>query len=76
MAGKPPKAYLNYVAEQVYQATSAITDAAGSHRSPAQTAIQWVLQNTAITSAIVGVRTMEQLKHAAQTPHSAAAYRK
>jgi aryl-alcohol dehydrogenase-like predicted oxidoreductase len=68
LAGKPTKGYLNYNEEQVYRVAAAITNLSGSHRSPAQTAIHYVLQNTAVTSAIVGIRTMEQLKDAAETP--------
>jgi len=61
---KPAKAYLNYNETQVGAAAKAIQSVSSSERNPAQTAIQYVLKNPAITSAVVGIRTMEQLKEA------------
>src|SRR4028118_476660 len=67
LVDKPAKPYLNYNEDQVQKAANAIRTLSGPHRSAAQTAIQFVLQNAAITSAVVGIRTLEQLKDAAQT---------
>jgi aryl-alcohol dehydrogenase-like predicted oxidoreductase len=64
LAGKPLKPYLNYSETQVERAAAAVTSISSKQRNPAQTAIQYVLQNTAVTSAIVGIRTMEQLNEA------------
>jgi aryl-alcohol dehydrogenase-like predicted oxidoreductase len=61
LVGKPPEAYLNYDAAEVERAAGGIRSCSGAHRSPAQTAIQFVLQEPAITSAVVGLRTMGQL---------------
>lgn len=67
LVNKPAKSYLNYNEDQVQKAAAAIKDLSGARRSPAQTAIQFVLQNAAITSAVVGIRTLNQLKDAAET---------
>ena len=45
-------------------AEKAIQSVSSSERNAAQTAIQYVLENPAVTSAVVGIRTMEQLKEA------------
>lgn len=67
LVDKHAKSYLNYNEQQVSNAAAAIKNISGSHRSAAQTAIQFVLKNKAITSAVAGIRTMEQLKDAAET---------
>lgn len=67
LVDKRAKPYLNYNEEQVEKAANAIKNLSPAHRSLAQTAIQFVLQNTAITAAVVGIRTLEQLKDAAET---------
>ncbi len=67
LVNKPAKLYLNYNEYQVQNAATAIRNLSAVHRSAAQTAIQFVLQNAAITSAVVGIRTSEQLKDAVET---------
>ena len=64
LAGKPAKSYLNYNATEVTNAAQAIKKLSSQKRSPGQTAIQFVLQNPAVTSAIVGIRTVAQLTDA------------
>jgi aryl-alcohol dehydrogenase-like predicted oxidoreductase len=64
---KPAKNYLNYSAEQVRQAAGAIHQLSGEKRNPAQTALQFVLHHEAVTSAVVGVRTIAQLEEAVGT---------
>lgn len=66
LADKPAKRYLNYNEQQVIAAATAIKNLSDTHRSTAQAAIQFVLSNPAITSAVVGIRTSEQLKDAAE----------
>ena len=61
---KPAEPYLDYTAEQVQQAREAITAASGSQRLPSQTAVQYALKHPAVTSAVVGIRTMQQLEEA------------
>jgi aryl-alcohol dehydrogenase-like predicted oxidoreductase len=65
LVDKPAKTFLDYNEEEVKKAAISIKNLSGPDRSPAQTAIQFVLQNPAITSAVVGIRTSEQLEDAA-----------
>lgn len=67
LVDKLAKPYLSYSEEQVQKAASAIKRLSDKQRSAAQTAVQFVLHNTAITAAVVGIRTLEQLKEAAET---------
>ena len=70
LAGKPAKSYLNYNEQEVGKAAEAVKSISSEQRNPAQTAIQYVLQNPAVTSAVVGIRTMEQLKEAIEAIES------
>jgi len=70
LAGKPAKSYLNYNEKEVGKAAEAVKSISSEQRNPAQTAIQYVLQNTAVTSAVVGIRTTEQLKEAIEAIES------
>lgn len=67
LVDKSAKNYLNYTPEQVNSAADAIRQFSVNNRSAAQTAIQFVLQQEAITAAVVGIRTSAQLKDAAET---------
>jgi aryl-alcohol dehydrogenase-like predicted oxidoreductase len=76
LVNKPAKPYLNYNEEQVAHAATAVASLSGEQRTAAQTTLQFVLDNPAITSAIVGIRTMKQLEDAVKastapqlTPH-------
>jgi aryl-alcohol dehydrogenase-like predicted oxidoreductase len=76
LVNKPAKPYLNYNEEQVAHAATAVASLSGEQRSAAQTTLQFVLDNPAITSAIVGIRTTKQLEDAVKaltapqlTPH-------
>jgi aryl-alcohol dehydrogenase-like predicted oxidoreductase len=62
LVNKPPKEYLNYTKEEIANACKAMHAISGKHRSPAQTAIQYVLNHSAVTSAVTGIRKKEQLK--------------
>jgi aryl-alcohol dehydrogenase-like predicted oxidoreductase len=64
LAGKPANSYLNYSETQVENAAAAVKSISSKQRNPSQTAIRYVLQNPAVTSAVVGIRTMDQLKEA------------
>jgi aryl-alcohol dehydrogenase-like predicted oxidoreductase len=65
LVSKPPEAYLDYSVEQVKQAKLAVrTISEDLHILPFETATQYVLQHEAVSSAIVGIRTPEQLKEA------------
>jgi len=64
LVNKPPKPYLNYAAEEVKKAAEAIRLISSDDRQPAQTAVQYVLHHPAVTAAVVGIRTREQLEDA------------
>lgn len=67
LVNKPPKSYLNYREEEVSKAAEAIQSVSTDKRTPANAAIQFVLHHPAITSAIVGMRTVGQLEEAIAT---------
>ena len=64
LVDKPAKAYLNWSKEEVYHAAEIAKRLSTTERSPAQIAIQYVLQNPAVTSAIIGMHTFAQLEEA------------
>ena len=61
LSGKPTTAFLNYSKEEMQQAADAVKSISSNQLTAAQTAIRFVLNNLAISSAVVGMRTMEQL---------------
>jgi aryl-alcohol dehydrogenase-like predicted oxidoreductase len=61
LVGKQPKPYLSYTEQQVASAAAATRSVTPENSSPATTAIRFVLQHPAITSAVVGIRTGQQL---------------
>lgn len=64
LVSKPAEAYLNNNEVQVKKAADAIRKSSNEKRKATQTALQFVLRNKTITSAVVGIRTMEHLKEA------------
>jgi aryl-alcohol dehydrogenase-like predicted oxidoreductase len=70
LAGKPPKEYLNYTKEEVKKVATLVQSVSGTTRTPAQTAIRFVLQHQAVTSAIIGIRNIEQLEEIVNTMQS------
>jgi aryl-alcohol dehydrogenase-like predicted oxidoreductase len=64
LVNKPPKAYLNYSPGEVDQAAAAVRSVSNKQRNAAQTALRFVLQHPAISSAVAGIRTMQQLEEA------------
>jgi aryl-alcohol dehydrogenase-like predicted oxidoreductase len=68
LAGKPASSYLNYSAEEVHKMSEAVKSISGKARTPAQTALHYVLANSAISSAVTGIRTKEQLEEIVATP--------
>ncbi|WP_153801109.1 aldo/keto reductase [Foetidibacter luteolus] len=69
---KPAAPYLDYSAEQVTQAAQAIKAASSNQRAATPTTLQFVLQHPAVTSAVVGMRNMQQMEAALQTTISPA----
>lgn len=67
LINKPPKAYLNYSPQEVEQAAAAVHEVSNDRRNAAQTALRYVLQHPAVTAAVAGIRTMEQLEEAVAT---------
>jgi len=64
LVNKPAAAYLNYTSSEVAQAASMVKAVSDAQRGPAQTALRFVLQQPAVTAAVVGIRTPEQLQAA------------
>lgn len=65
LVNKAPEPYLNYDAAGVAQAAAAVQRiSASGKRSPAATALRYVLQQPAVTTAVVGMRTSQQVQEA------------
>jgi aryl-alcohol dehydrogenase-like predicted oxidoreductase len=64
LVDKPAAPYLNYTEEAVAAAAAGIRTHSSSVRGAAQTALRFVLQQPAVSSAIVGIRTTAQLEDA------------
>jgi aryl-alcohol dehydrogenase-like predicted oxidoreductase len=64
LVNKPPKAYLNYAPQEVEKAAAAVQALSGNQRNTAQTALRYVLHHPAISTAVAGIRTMQQLEEA------------
>ena len=62
LVSKPAEQFLNYSAEQVSKAAIAIKSVSDPGHSPLEVAAQFVLQNPAVCSAVIGIRTEMQLK--------------
>ncbi|MFL5731336.1 MAG: aldo/keto reductase, partial [Cytophagaceae bacterium] len=64
LINKPPRPYLNRGEGEVQKAASRIRNYSANERKASQTALQYVLSHPAVTSAVVGIRTPEQLQEA------------
>ncbi len=64
LVGKAPASYLNYTAEDVQAAATAVAIVAGEERTTSQTAIRYVLQQPAVSTAVLGIRTAAHLQDA------------
>jgi len=64
LVNKPAKEYLDHTANFVASAAAAVKSISTSARNEAQTAIGFVLSNRAVSAAIVGARTTNQLNEA------------
>ncbi|MEM1137296.1 MAG: aldo/keto reductase, partial [Bacteroidota bacterium] len=68
LAGKPAKAYLNYSKAEVDKITNLLQKVTRqSPTSAANVALQFVLNNEAITSAFCGIRNSQQLEDVLNT---------
>ena len=70
LVNKPAKQYQGYSSEQVGKVAAAVHSISNKQRTEAQTAIRFVLQNPAITSAVIGMRTIEQLNEIVETSNT------
>ena len=66
LVDKPAKNYLDYNSKQVTDTATSMQLLSGESRSTAQTAIQFALHQTAVSAAVVGIRTKDQLTEALQ----------
>ena len=66
LVDNPAKAYLNFTEATIQKAAAAISAAAAGKKTNTSTALQFVLQHPAITSAVAGIRTQQQLEAAVQ----------
>jgi aryl-alcohol dehydrogenase-like predicted oxidoreductase len=64
LLSKPAEQFLNYSSEQVTIAAAAVKSVSGSNHTGLETASQYVLNHPAASSAIIGIRTVEQLQQA------------
>ncbi len=71
LAGKPAKPYLGYTSEEVQKAADAVNEIAGNKRKAAEVAVRYVQHHPAISSAVLGIRTEEQLHDALQVANGA-----
>ncbi|MBL7743528.1 MAG: aldo/keto reductase [Chitinophagaceae bacterium] len=67
LVNKPAKDYQGYSKEEISALQKAIHSASGNERTPAQTAIQYVLHHPAIASVVAGIRNKEQLEDVSKT---------
>jgi len=67
LVNKPPKEYLGHSKEAIAAAAQMVQGISVTTQTAAQTAILFVLQHPAITTAIVGMSRMEQLLEIAAT---------
>lgn len=66
LAGKAPKSYLNHTSEEVQRAADVVRQVAGAERSASETAVRFALHHPAVTAAVLGIRTENQLADAVQ----------
>jgi aryl-alcohol dehydrogenase-like predicted oxidoreductase len=64
LLGKPAKEYLGHGTEEVSKAATAVREVAGAGRTAAEVAVRYVLAQPVVASAVLGMRTDEQLKEA------------
>lgn len=68
LCGRPVKPFLGHSEADMRTAASVIAQCSSEARTPAQTAIRFVLQSVPIATAVVGVSRIDQLEEMAATP--------
>lgn len=66
LAGKPSTQYLSHNADTVQQITKLVDKLSNGKEKPSQLATAFVLNNKAITSAVMGFRTQQQMEDVLQ----------
>ena len=64
LINKVAKPYLDFSVEDVAKMARAVNKLSGKERTATQTAIKYVFHQKAVTSAVVGMRTLEQVEEA------------
>jgi len=72
LINKPPVPFLNFCAEEVAKAALTIKSVSDERQSPVETAVRFVLDHPAISSAVIGIRTEAQLNEAIAAGNSPA----
>ena len=72
LINKPAKEYLQHSAAAVSKVADRIKSISNNRRTPAQTSLRYVLNHPSVTSAVLGVRTIEQLEEAVHTTRAPA----
>ena len=67
LVDKPSREYLELPGDEVTKANRAVKKLSGHNRTTTQTTLRYVLHHPAVTSAVVGIRTYEQLVAAVGT---------
>ena len=67
LSGKTAREYLHHTKEKLSEVALLVNSLSGEVRSPAQSAIRFVLQQPGISSAVIGIRTRDQLDEVIQT---------
>ena len=67
LVNKTAENYLDYNISDVSKASAAVDLLSANNRNKTQTALSFVLNQKSVSSAVVGIRTMEQLHEAVQT---------
>jgi aryl-alcohol dehydrogenase-like predicted oxidoreductase len=64
LAGKIPEVYLNYKSREIELLVNEMKKLTDDKTKLSHLALRWILSHSAVTSAVVGIRTKEQLKEA------------
>ena len=70
LTGKPAKPYLGHDEQAVRDTAERVRQFSDNNRGPAATATRFVLNHSAVTSAVIGIRTGAQLDEALAIPDS------
>jgi aryl-alcohol dehydrogenase-like predicted oxidoreductase len=70
LAGKPAKPYLGYTLDEVGKAAEAVKTIAGTARQASEVALRYTLHHPAVSTAVLGIRTNQQLEDALKVSQS------